>query len=83
MMGRAGEWYFPDGTAVPIQGGATSLNFYRNRGDDGTVNLNRLNTNVITPTVIGLFCCEVPDATGAMQRLCINIGELEVNFLQQ
>ena len=68
---RAGEWYFPDGTAVPIQhGGATT--FYRNRGDDGTVNLNRVNTNIIMP--IGLFCCEVPDASGVIQRVCANIG---------
>ena len=43
---------------MPSIAGAPTT-FYRNRGDDGTVNLNRLNTNVITPT--GLFCCEVPD----------------------
>ena len=46
--------------------------FYRNRGnEDGTVNLNRLNTNIFMPT--GLFCCEVPDAAGVTQRLCANI----------
>ena len=58
---------------VPTQGGATS--FYRNRGDDGTVNLNRLNTNVMMPT--GLFCCEVPDAVMQLpdSRLCANIGK--------
>jgi hypothetical protein len=54
---RAGEWFFPDGTTVPTQGGATT--FFRTRGDK-TVNLNRLNTNVFMPT--GLFCCEVPNA---------------------
>jgi hypothetical protein len=77
---RTGEWFFPDGmTIVPNQAGASS--FYRNRGpgDDGTVNLNRLNTNVMMPT--GLFCCELPDATGMMQRVCANIGELEINFV--
>ena len=67
---------------VPIQShaAATTLNFYRNRGDDGTVNLNRLNSNITSP--IGLFCCMVPDATslninGAyeMQRICVNIGK--------
>jgi hypothetical protein len=55
---------------VPNKVGASS--FYRNRGDDGTVNLNRLNTNIFTPT--GLFCCEVPDAAGDTQPLCANIG---------
>ena len=68
---RAGEWYFPDGTIVPTQGRATS--FYRTRGDDGTVNLNRLHTNIFMPT--GLFCCEIPDDIDVEQRLCINISE--------
>ena len=72
VSNRAGEWYFPDGTTtVPIQVNATS--FYRNRGDDGTVNLNRLNTTNMMPT--GLFCCEVPDAAAVLQRVCTNIGE--------
>ena len=70
VFNRFGQWYFPDGTLVPTQGEATT--FYRNRGDDGTVNLNRLNTNVMMPT--GLFCCVVPDAAGDTQPLCANIG---------
>ena len=74
---RFGEWFFPDGTAVPtLIGGATS--FYRNRGDDGAVNLNHLNTTVSMPT--GLFCCVVPDALNVMQRICATISEL-VKFL--
>ena len=70
---RAGEWYFPDGTRIPVLGaGATMATaFYRNRGDDGTVNLNRLN-NVLMPT--GLFCCEVLDAAGVDQTVCAEIG---------
>ena len=71
LSNRGGEWYFPYRiTAVPILDGATS--FYRNRGDDGTVNLNRLNTSVIMPT--GQFCCVVPDATGVNQTICAYIG---------
>ena len=72
---RFGEWYFPNSTAVPIQNMATT--FYRNRGDDGTVSLTRLNHDVMMPT--GLFCCEVPDASDVNQTLCINIGK----FMQQ
>jgi hypothetical protein len=76
MVVRLGQWYFPDGTRVPVIGmGATmATSFYRNRGNDGTVNLNRLNTNVDMPT--GLFCCEVSDAAhDSNQTLCINIGK--------
>ena len=69
---RHGEWFFHDnGGVVPTQGGATT--FYRNRGDDGTVNLNRLNSDVMMPT--GRFCCVVPDATGVDRTICANIGE--------
>ena len=66
---RAGEWYFPDGTRVPIRGHATS--FYRFRGD-GTVSLNRKNSRVMMPT--GRFCCEVPDATNALHTVCAIIS---------
>ena len=68
---RAGEWFFPDGGMVPRQYMATT--FYRNRGDDGTVNLNRLNNDVMMPT--GRLCCVVPDDTGVNQRVCANIGK--------
>ena len=67
---RTGEWFFPNGTVVPIRVNAET--FYRNRGQDGTVNLNHLNTNVMSPG--GLFCCVVPDATGINRTLCANIG---------
>ena len=69
---RAGEWLFPNGENVP----GTAKNpttFYRNRGDDGTVNLNRLNSDVMMPT--GRFCCVVPDATGVDQTICANLGK--------
>ena len=75
---RAGEWYFPDGTKVPIQGSATS--FYRNRGDDGSVSLNRIDNNVMMPT--GRFCCEVPDATNALQTVCATISK-PLEFLME
>ena len=76
---RAGEWYTytPERTMVP--GESTAVRFYRDRGrDDGTVNLNRPD-GVMMP--IGLFCCEVPSATGGDQTACANIGELQVYFV--
>ena len=67
---RTGEWYFPNRTMV--SGQSNSPSFYRNRGmDDGTVNLNRINANVMMPT--GLFCCKVPDGTGIVQTVCVTI----------
>ena len=73
---RIGEWYFPNRTAVPIlrTGNNIASTFYRNRGDsDGTVNLNRVNSDVISPT--GQFCCVVPDSSDINQTVCANISE--------
>ena len=70
QVSRAGDWHFPDdGGMVPsFSGGATT--FYRNRGDDGTVNLNRVSNDVMMPT--GQYCCVVPDATfTSITRDCV------------
>ena len=73
---RTGEWYMytPERTMVPGPYYASGVSFYRNRGyEDGTVNLNR-NSSVMMP-LTGLFCCEVPNAAGDVQPLCVNIGK--------
>ena len=75
---RAGEWFFPNKTIVPIEGNAM-MTFYRNRGDDGTINLNRFNASVLSPT--GLFCCEVPDAERVNQTACVTIGKQAYKFI--
>ena len=60
---------------VPVTSGAKT--FYRNRGySDGRVNLNRLNSSIMSPT--GLFCCKIPDANNRMQSLCTYIGNLKI-----
>ena len=66
---RYGQWFFPDRTTVP----SLSYNslFYRNRGDNGTVNLNRVNASVTMPT--GQFCCMVHDAADTEQTVCADI----------
>ena len=66
---RAGQWYYPNGTAVPIS--TAGGDFYRNRGDDGTVRLNRRN-NAMYPT-IGIYRCEIPDQRGISQSLYIGL----------
>ena len=76
LPNRAGEWYFPDdgGIVPPIGSGDTMATmFFRDRGDDGTVNLNRVSNDVMMPT--GQYCCEVPDATGVNRMACAIICE--------
>ena len=74
---RVGEWHFPDGTTVPelLATNPQSTTFYINRGptDDGSVNLNRLDTSVMSPT--GLFSCMVLNATDHTQAVYASIGE--------
>ena len=67
-----GEWYFPNGTAVPIPY-AAATSFYRLRSSEGYVYLNRLNSDITHP--VGRFCCVVPDALDVIQTLCINISK--------
>jgi hypothetical protein len=74
--GPLGEWFYPSGSLVRVQGGARGDDFYRSRGL-GIVHLNRIN-NTMSPT--GQFCCVIPDATSTIKNTCINIGE-QIDYL--
>ena len=69
--GRAGEFYFPDCSVVQVVGNDLSRTYYRDRGD-GFIRLNRRSNGTQT----GLFCCEIPDASGMLVNLFINVGML-------
>ena len=58
-----------------MQGTTSTTAFYRIRGANGEVSLNRP-SGIESPTACGRFCCEVPDATNINQTLCVNIGML-------
>ena len=67
-----GDWYYPNRTLVPFF--FDGEEFYDTKGsNDGTLNLFRRDTGVMSP--IGSFCCEIPVADGVNQTLCANIGE--------
>ena len=68
-IAAAGEFYFPDGTMVPISHNDLTRTYYRNRVS-GAIRLNRRDNGVIT----GQFRCEIPDASGTLVNLTINIG---------
>ena len=71
---RVGNWFFPDDRAVvSIGNNPPPTEFYRDRSDNGEINLYRLSSDVMSPT--GMFCCRVPDASGVEQRVCVNVGE--------
>ena len=77
---RAGEWLFPNGTAVHTHDNARS--FYTNWRDDGSVNLNLLSSDTLLPLLTGLFCCVVPDARDRVQTVCTEIRELVLMHVQ-
>lgn len=64
---RLGQFSYPSGSFVPIS--SRRRNFYRNR-DVGVIRLNRRN-DATTPT--GVYSCEIPDATGEMQKIYIKL----------
>ena len=70
---RIGEWYYPNGSRIPIEGEGAL--FYRTRSDEGLVLLHRRNRNIIitASSTSGLFCCVLPDASGVTQTLCIGL----------
>ena len=67
---RAGEFFFPNGTQVPLLGNTTSP-YYRQR-HSMSISLNRRSNIPTQPT--GQFHCEIPDASGTTVNLFINIG---------
>ena len=77
---RAGEWLFPNGTAVHTHDNARS--FYTNWRDDGSVNLNLLSSDTSLSLLTGLFSCVVPDARDRVQTVCTEIRELVLMHAQ-
>ena len=63
---KQGEFYYPDNTAV---GFSSTNSLYRNRGLQ-LVRLNRRN-DAVSPT--GRYRCEIPDSSGKIQNIYINI----------
>ena len=66
---RFGEFYYPDGTRVSIF--LSGDGFYRNRGNQ-MIRLNRKD-GVSSPT--GRYSCEIPDASGVIHKIFININQ--------
>ena len=65
-----GQWYFPAGQPVKVEGGQTGDFFYRNRGTR-VLRLNRQGN----PSERGRFRCEVMNDAGDNVTVYVNIGE--------
>ena len=75
---RIGEWFYPNGSRVPVEGEGAL--FYRNRSNEGLVLLHQRNRETASSSSTGLFCCELPDASDKIHTLCIGllpIGNIE------
>ena len=66
---RSGEFFYPNGTMVPIR--KAGYGFYRDREDSGRVRLNRAEETSMLP--LGKFRCEIPDPNGDIQSLYITV----------
>ena len=68
FVNKMGDLFYPNNSVV----GYSSINsLYRNRGQQ-MVRLNRRN-DVLLPTVLGAYRCEIPDSGGRMQNIYIYI----------
>ena len=74
MVFRAGQFYFPDGTQVPIASHAYAdrSGYYRDRGIQ-LVRLNRLSQSGVL-MITGRFRCEIPSNVDDNSVLYISIG---------
>ena len=64
---RFGEFYYPNGTKVPIR--KAQDRFYRNRGDQ----LIRLNRRPGSTSPTGLYRCEIPDSSSVTRKIVANL----------
>ena len=69
---RFGEWFYPNGSSVSINGSGNS--FFRDRGDDGTVRLHRRGIASLS-AAIGQYCCEIPNANDITHHLCMHFSK--------
>ena len=67
---RFGEFYYPNGVQVPIAGFGDS--FYRNRGEQ-LIRLNQRAGVALSETSTGIYRCEIPDASGVVKKVFINL----------
>lgn len=68
---REGQWYFPNGTQVPIKG--TGWSYYRSR-DTKVVQLHQRNS---LSRASGIFRCEVQDVSGLTHTLFAGVFSLQ------
>ena len=62
-------WYFPDSSLVPLGTQGSGLGVYITRGPS-VVRLHRRSNSTIPA---GIFHCEIPDASGIIQRIYIGV----------
>lgn len=71
----SGEWYYPNGTQVPI--GRDNWRFYRNRKDNPDQVLLNQRIDHEDPSEPGVYCCAIPDKDNncdITQNICVNLG---------
>ena len=70
---RIGEFFYPDGSLVPINNAGQAL--YRNR-DNQLIRLHLRDQASSVSTPRGKYHCELPDDCGEMVSLYVNLGKL-------
>ena len=73
LANRRGEFYYPDGTRVPIRSNAGSDGLYRGRAYQ-MIKLHRFSSVTATPPT-GWYRCDIPNENGVSHNIYINIGE--------
>ena len=67
-----GVWYYPNRSVVPSY--IAEYSFYSSRDNGGIVNLRRRDTGSSLTESLGQYCCEIPNASNIIHRLCVQIS---------
>ena len=76
---RAGDFYWHDGSKVPIMNRLES-DYYRTRGSGHILLNHRSQAGTATIITTGQFRCSIPDASETLVNLYINIGRYIIKF---
>ena len=76
-----GDWYYQNGTVVPNYG--RGFAFYTSKGDDGTVVRLHTRNNNVSLMNTSQFCCELLNMNDLIQKLCVNICDLDCVIMSE
>ncbi len=72
---RFGDWTYNNGTIIGNRPNS-GIDYFRSRDDNQMIYLSLRSSATNPPT--GEFCCVTPNSLNVMQKICIDLGKLQM-----